>query len=92
MGATLIVDDPELARYYSVLSDTHLPISEGSKVELAYQREEVGRSGGMTSTGNRTRVVHMVAQWFTYYATPALNSSVLIYLLYYSSFTCYKKS
>ena len=32
MGATLLVDDPELA---PVLSGTHLPTSEGCKVELA---------------------------------------------------------
>ena len=66
MGATLIVDDPELA---PVLSGTHLPTSEGWKAELALQREEVGRSVGMTSTGNRTRVARMVAQWFNHYAT-----------------------
>ena len=68
MGATLIVDDPELA---PVLSSTHLPTTEGWKAELAFQCEEVGRSGGMTSTGNRTRVARMVAQWFIHYATAA---------------------
>ena len=52
-----------------VLSGTHLPTSEGWKVELAWQREEVGRSVGMTSTGNRTRVTRMVAECFTNYAT-----------------------
>ena len=31
MGATLIVDDPELG---PILSDTHLPISEEWKAEL----------------------------------------------------------
>ena len=38
MGATLIVDDPELAR---VLSGTHLPTSEGGKDELAEQEMEI---------------------------------------------------
>ena len=47
MGATLIVDDSELA---PVSSDTHLPTSEGWKTELAYQREEFGRSEGMTTS------------------------------------------
>ena len=37
MGATLIVDDPELVL---VLSGTHLSISERWKAELALQREE----------------------------------------------------
>ena len=37
MGATLIVDNPELA---PVSSGTHLPTSEGWKAELASQREE----------------------------------------------------
>ena len=62
MGATLIVDDPELA---PILSSTHQTISEGWKTELAQQQEEVGRSGGITSTGNRTQVTRMVAQCFT---------------------------
>ena len=66
MGATLIVYEPEFA---PVLSGTHLPTSEGWKAELAWQREEIGRSVGMTSTGNQTRVARMVAQWFTRYAT-----------------------
>ena len=70
MGATLIVDDPELA---PVLSGTHLPTSEGWKAELAQEREEVGGLLDMTSTGNRIRVVRMVAQWFTNYATAAYN-------------------
>ena len=52
-------------------SNPHLTTSEGWNAELAQQREEVGRSGDMTSTGNRTRVARMVAQWFTYYATAA---------------------
>ena len=51
-----MVDDSELA---PVLSGTHLPTSEGWKAELAQQREEVGRSVGMSSTGNRTWVAHM---------------------------------
>ena len=71
MEVTLIVDDPELA---SVLSGTHLPNSEGWKAELAWQRQEVGRSVGMEvgfSTGNQTQVTCMVAQWFTHYATDA---------------------
>ena len=66
MGATLIVDDQELA---PVLSGTHLPTPEAWKTELALQREEVGRSVGMTSTGNRTRVARMIGQWLTRYAT-----------------------
>ena len=66
MGATLTVDDPELA---SVLSGTHLLTSEGWKAELTEQREEVGKSGGMTSTRNWAMVVCMVVQWFTHYAT-----------------------
>ena len=70
MGATLIVDDPELA---PVLSGTHLPTSEGWNAELAQEREEVGGLLDMTSTGNRIRVIRMVAQWFTNYATAAYN-------------------
>ena len=68
MGATLIVDDLELA---PVLSGTHLPSSKGWKAELAKQREVVGESVDMTSTGNRTRIARMIAQWFTHYATAA---------------------
>ena len=45
MGASLIVDDPELA---TVLSGTHLPTMEGWKADLVKQREEVGGPGGMT--------------------------------------------
>ena len=44
MGATLIVDDPELA---PLLSGNHFTHSEGWKAELVQQRKEVGRSGGM---------------------------------------------
>ena len=69
MGATLIVDDPELA---PVLSGAHLPTSEGWKAELAYRREEVGRSVGMTSTGNQSQIPRMIAQLFTHYATAAI--------------------
>ena len=65
MGATLIVDDLGLA---SVLSGTHLPTSEGWKAEWPSSARRWG-SGGMRSTGNRIRVAHMVAQWFTHYAT-----------------------
>ena len=72
MGVTLIVDEPELA---PVLSGTHLPTLEGWKAELVWQREKVGRSVGMTSTGNQTRVARMVAQWFTHYTT-TLNPHV----------------
>ena len=46
MGATLIVNDPELS---PVLLGTHLPTSEGWKAELSRQREDKGRSVGMTS-------------------------------------------
>ena len=70
MGATVIVDDPELA---TVLSGIHLPTSEGWRAELAYQHEKVKRSVGMTSMGNRARATHMVAQWFTHYATATQN-------------------
>ena len=66
MGATLIVDDLELA---PVLSGTHLPTSGAWKAQLAKQHEKVGRSVGMTSTGNQTRVARMVAQRFTHYDT-----------------------
>ena len=38
MGATLIVDDPELA---PVLTGTHLPTSEGWKAELAQQHKKI---------------------------------------------------
>ena len=31
----------------------------------------------MTSTGNRTLVAHMVAQWFAHYATAALKLHLL---------------
>ena len=68
MGATLIVADPKLVL---ILSSTHLPTSEGWKAELAYQREEAGRSVGMTSMGNQTQFASMVVQWFTHYATVA---------------------
>ena len=72
-GSNLIVDDPELA---PVLSGTHLPTSEEWKAELAWQCGEVGRPVGMTSTGNRTRVSRMVAQWFTHYAILFLSHYV----------------
>ena len=51
MGATLIVDDPDLA---PVLCNTHLLASEG------WTTEEKGRSVGMM--GNRARLAGMVAQ------------------------------
>lgn len=73
MGTTLIVDDPE--ELAPVLSGTHVPTSEGSKAELAQQREEIGRSVGMTSTENQTQVAFMVAQWFTRYAMAAVSNS-----------------
>ena len=68
MGTTLIVDDQELA---PVLSGTHLSTTGRWKTELALQQEEIGISVGMTSTGNRTQVTHMVGQWFSHYATAA---------------------
>ena len=46
--------------------DSHLPTSEGWKPWLCSTRRG---SGKMRSTGNRTWVAHMVAQWFTHYAT-----------------------
>ena len=42
-----------------VLSGTHLPTSEGWTAELGWQCNEIGRSVGMTSTGNRTQVARM---------------------------------
>ena len=63
MGVTLIVDGPELA---AVLSGTHLPASEEWKAGLDQRCDGVGRSVGMTSTGNRVRVARMVTQWFTH--------------------------
>ena len=74
MGATLIVDDPELV---PILSGTHLATSKGWEAELAQQREKVGRSVGMTSMGNRIRVARIVAQWFTHYATTAFKKGNL---------------
>ena len=76
MGATRITNGPELA---PVLSGTHLPTSGGYKVKLALQREEVGRSLGMTSTGNQTRVARMVAQRFTHYAPAYLYIYLFLY-------------
>ena len=37
----------------------------------------MGKSVALTSTGNQTRVAYMVAQWFTQYATAALNGAKL---------------
>ena len=58
-GSNPHVDDPELA---SVLYGSHIPTLEGWKAELAKQREEIGRSTNMTSTGNRTWAALVVAQ------------------------------
>lgn len=66
MRATFIADDPKLAL---ILSGTKLPTSEGWKAVQAKQRKDVGRSTDMSFTGNQTRVAHMVAERFTYYAT-----------------------
>ena len=63
MGVTLIVDGPALA---AVLSGAHLPASEEWKAGLGRRCDGVGRSVGMTSTGNRVRVARMVTQWFTH--------------------------
>ena len=57
MGAALIVDGPELA---PVLSGAHLPTSGGWRAGLGWRRDEVGRSVGMASTGNRARVARIV--------------------------------
>ena len=73
MGATLIVDDPELA---VILSGTHLLTSDGRLI-WPKQLEEIGRSCGMTSTGNQTWVARMVAQWFTHYATAAFKNEFM---------------
>lgn len=40
-------------------------------MEFAQQREEIGRSAGMTFTRNRTRFAVIVVQWLTQYATTA---------------------
>ena len=66
MGATLIVDDPKLAL---VLSGTDLGRMEGLVGLAAREGRKIWC--GMVSTGNRTRVARMVAQWFTQYATAA---------------------
>ena len=61
------------------------------EAELAKQREVVGESVDMTSTGNRTRIARMIAQWFTHYATTAhakflhLYSAKVIRLSYLDS-------
>ena len=68
MGTNLIVDNPELA---AALFCLHLPTSKGRKTELAQQREEIGKSAGVISKENQTRVARMVAQWFTHYAASA---------------------
>ena len=68
MGAAVIVNDLEFA---TVLSGSNLSTSEGWKVELALHHEDIGRSVGMTSTGNGTRLARMIAQSFTHYATAA---------------------
>ena len=70
MGAFIIVEELELAR---VLSGNHKPTSEGWKTELVLQREDIGTSVGMTSMGNLAGVTGMVAKWFTFYITAALN-------------------
>ena len=66
MGETLTVDGPKLV---PVLSGIHLPISEGWKAVLPYQRKDVRRSADMSCTGNRSRVARIVAERFTHYAT-----------------------
>ena len=68
METNLIVDDPELA---AALSCTHLPTSKGRKTEYALQREEIGKSVGVISKENQTRVARMVAKWFTHCAASA---------------------
>ena len=68
MGANLIVDGPELA---PVLTGTHLPTSVGWKTEFVQQHEEIRRSTGMTSTGNRAGTSRIVAQRFPHYTTAA---------------------
>ena len=73
MGATLIVDDPELAPLFS---GTHLPTSEGWKTELTSQRENIEGSVGMTSTENPTQVACIVVQWFSHYSTATCNGHV----------------
>ena len=60
--------------YYPVL--IYQPWKDG-RLSQVQQCEEIGRSDGMISTGNRTRVVHMVVQWFPHYATAALSSQVI---------------
>ena len=82
MGANLIIDDPELAK---VLSVTHLSTLEGWKADLAQEPEKIGRSVGMTSTGNGTQVARMVAQWFTHYTallTATVTNAPFQFILY----------
>ena len=58
-----------------------LPTSEGQKAEFTQQCEEMERSFGMTSTGNRTWVARMEAKQFIYYAAAASdNLEVEIYV------------
>ena len=53
------------------LSDTHCLTSEGWKVELAQQREEIWRPDIMISKENQILLICMLAQRFTHYATAA---------------------
>ena len=62
MGATIIVDDPELA---SILSGAHLPTS-GRMEGWASLAARGGDLIVWDPRGNRTRIARMVAQCFTH--------------------------
>ena len=64
MGATLVVVSPSIIRY--------LPTSEGWENELVLQRQDIGKSVGMTSMGNQNQFARMEAQWHTYYTNCSL--------------------
>ena len=74
MGATLIVDDLELA---TVLSGTHFLTSEGWKPELTQQRKDIMRSVGMTTMGIQTGVARMVAKQLTHYVYLLLKAAIV---------------
>ena len=65
MGATLVVVSPSIIRY--------LPTSEGWENELVLQRQDIGKSVGMTSMGNQNQFARMEAQWLTYYTNCSLK-------------------
>ena len=56
-----------------ILFPFYLEILNKNDLSISLQREEIGRSVGMSFMGNRSQVAHMVAQWITFYATAALK-------------------